>query len=79
MGLEPASVHASVRAGVGVSTLLTINISETSWPIKIKFYLKHHCYVLGQIGLELWFPWQQNVPIGLYCLKNDYSTFSRLL
>ena len=24
-------------------------------------------YVLGQIGLELWFPWQQIAPIGLYC------------
>ena len=34
MGLEPASVRAS--------TLSNINISETSRPITIKFYLKHH-------------------------------------
>ena len=38
MGIKPASVHASVR----VFTLLDINISETSWPIIIKFHLKHH-------------------------------------
>ena len=34
MGLEPASVHPS--------TLSIINISETSWPIIIKFHQKHH-------------------------------------
>ena len=39
MGLEPASVHPSVRA----STLSNMNISETSRPITTKFYLKHHC------------------------------------
>ena len=38
MGLEPASVHPSVRA----STLSNMNISETSRPITTKFYLKHH-------------------------------------
>ena len=38
MGLEPASVRASVRA----STLSNMNISETSRPISTKFYLKHH-------------------------------------
>ena len=38
MGLEPASVSACVRA----STLSNMNISETSRPITIKFYLKHH-------------------------------------
>ena len=38
MGLEPASVCPSVRA----STLSNMNISETSRPITIKFYLKHH-------------------------------------
>ena len=38
MGLEPASVRASVR----LLTLSTMNISETSWSIEIKFYLKHH-------------------------------------
>ena len=34
MGLEPASVRPS--------TLSNMNISETSRPITIKFYLKHH-------------------------------------
>ena len=34
MGLEPASVRAS--------TLSNMNISETGWPIAIKFYMKHH-------------------------------------
>ena len=34
MGLEPASV--------GLFTLSDMNISETSWPIIIKFHLKHH-------------------------------------
>ena len=38
MGVEPSSV----RAWVGASTLSNINISETSWPIAIIFYLKHH-------------------------------------
>ena len=38
MGLEPASVCASVRA----FTLSNINISETSRPIVIKFHLEHH-------------------------------------
>ena len=34
MGLEPASVRPS--------TLSSMNISETSWPIVIKFHQKHH-------------------------------------
>ena len=34
MGLEPASVR--------MSTLSNINISETSWPIIIKFHEEHH-------------------------------------
>ena len=38
MGLERASVRASVRA----STLSNMNISETSWLIVIKFHLEHH-------------------------------------
>ena len=37
-----AGVHASVRACVRASTLSNMNISETSRPITIKFYLKHH-------------------------------------
>ena len=31
----------------------------------------------GQIGLKLWFPWQQKAPL-TYDGKNDVSTFSRL-
>ena len=38
MGLKPASVRLSVRP----LTLSNMNISETSWSIVIKFYLKHH-------------------------------------
>ena len=38
MGLEPASVRASVR----LFTLSNMNISTTSRPIPTKFYLKHH-------------------------------------
>ena len=42
MGLEPASVHPCVCACVRASTLSNMNISKTSRPITIKFYLKHH-------------------------------------
>ena len=38
MGIEPAFVRPSVRP----FTLSDMNISETSWPIVIKFHLKHH-------------------------------------
>ena len=38
MGLEPASV----RPWVCASTLSNINISETRWPIIIKFHQEHH-------------------------------------
>ena len=38
MGLEPVSVCASMC----LFTLSNMNISETSWSIEIKFYLKHH-------------------------------------
>ena len=42
MGLERASVRASVHASLCASTLSNMNISETSRPITTKFYLKHH-------------------------------------
>ena len=38
MGLEPASVSLCIRP----FTLSSTNISETSWPIVIKFHQKHH-------------------------------------
>ena len=38
MGLEPVSIHPWVCG----STLSNMNISKTSWPITIKFYLDHH-------------------------------------
>ena len=67
MGLEPASVLASVRASMRPFTLSNMNISETSRPIKIKFHLKHHCGEgLTALGFgQLWFPWQQIAAIGL--------------
>ena len=37
-----SSRRASVRASVRASTLSNMNISETSWPILIKFHLEHH-------------------------------------
>ena len=37
-----SSRHPSVRASVCASTIININISETSGPIATKFYLKHH-------------------------------------
>ena len=42
MGLEPASVRASVCPSVRLFTLSNMNISETSWPIIIKFHQEHH-------------------------------------
>ena len=38
MGPELASMHPYIR----LFTLSDMNISETSWPIIIKFHLKHH-------------------------------------
>ena len=64
-----SSRRPSVRLCVRASTLLNINISETSGPIATKFYLigvgERLHQVFGQIGLELWFPWQPIAPIGL--------------
>ena len=40
---EPKGLEsASVRAFVHPSTLSNMNISETSWPIIIKFHQEHH-------------------------------------
>ena len=36
------SQRPSVRACVRASTLSNMNISETRWPIVIKFHLEHH-------------------------------------
>ena len=35
-------MRACVRASVRPFTLSNMNISATSWPIGMKFYLKHH-------------------------------------
>ena len=35
-------MRPSVRASVRPLTLSNMNISATSWPIGMKFYLKHH-------------------------------------
>ena len=49
MGPEPASVRLFVRP----FTLSGMNISETSWPIIIKFHLKHYWVGgLAALGLE---------------------------
>ena len=46
MGVEPASVRASVRpcvcASVRPLTLSNMNISATTGPIVTRFYLNHH-------------------------------------
>ena len=58
MGVKPACVR--VCPCVYVFTLSNMNISETSGPIAIKSYLKHHWggekAILGQNGSEFWFP-----------------------
>ena len=64
-------VSQSVSQCVCVFTLSNMNISETSWPIATKFYLKHHwgrgkaALGFGPDRLELWFQWQRIAPIGL--------------
>ena len=63
MGLEPASVRAF--------TISNMNISETSWPIVIKFHLEHHwggglaTLGFGLDRIRTLVPWQQIAPIGL--------------
>ena len=53
---------SSRRPSVRPLTLADMNISETSWPIIIKFHLTHHwggrlaAFGLGKIGSEFWFP-----------------------
>ena len=42
MGVEPASFRPCGRLCVGLLTLSNMNISETSGPIAVNFYLKHH-------------------------------------
>ena len=42
MGVEPASVRASMCLCVRPLTLSNMNISATSGPIVTRFYLKHH-------------------------------------
>ena len=42
MVVEPASVGASVGASVRAFTLSILNISETSRPIAVRFYMKQH-------------------------------------
>ena len=42
MVVEPSSVRACVRACVRAFTLSILNISETSWPIAVRFYMKQH-------------------------------------
>ena len=41
MVVEPASVHACIRASLRPFTFSKIFFSETAWPIKAKFYVEH--------------------------------------
>ena len=41
--MSRAGVRPSLCASVCVSILSNMNISDSSWLIVIKFYLKHHC------------------------------------
>ena len=59
--------QSSCRLCVCQYTFSNLNISATSWPIVTKFYLYHHWgggkaalgFGPGQIGSELWCPWQR--------------------
>ena len=42
MVVKPSSVRLSVRPSVGAFTLSIFNISETTWPITVRFYMKQH-------------------------------------
>ena len=42
MGLKLACVRPSVRPSLHPSILSNMNISETSWPIIIKFHQEYH-------------------------------------
>ena len=61
IGVEPASMLASVRPCVRALTLSNIDISATSGPIVTRLYLKHHwgggkaslCFRPDQIGTLL--------------------------
>ena len=48
-----AGVHPCVHASVRASTLSNMNISETSWPIIIKFHQEHH-WGGGLTALGFW-------------------------
>ena len=57
--------QSSRRPWVCALTLSNMNISATSWPIGMKFYLKHHWGGgKASVGFDLglWFPWQQIAP-----------------
>ena len=54
MGLQLASLRASMRVFIHASTLSNMNMSETSWTIVIKFHLEHHWGGgLTALGFEL--------------------------
>ena len=58
MGLEPACVRACVRPSIHTFKHC-LNISETSRPITIKFYLKHH-WGWGKGCIRFWCRSDQN-------------------
>ena len=64
MVVKPSSVRPCVRLSVRPYVALSIlNISKTTRPVAIKFYLKHHLRG-GKVALgfgpgRIWFPLQQ--------------------
>ena len=56
MVVEPSSVRASVRA----FTLSILNISKTSWPIAVRFYMRQH--------------WGGGVPAIVFLSKSDRNS-----
>ena len=76
MVVELSSVRLCVCPSVPPFTLSNTNISTTSQPIAIKLYQKYHwgggkvALGFGQVGSELWFPWQQIALIDLQWEKH---------
>ena len=66
----------SVRACVRLLTLSNMNISATSWPIGMKFYLKHH-WGGGKASVGFDPDWIRTlVSMATDNGKNDVITFS---
>ena len=62
------SVHPSVLLCVP-SHFHELRLIAVRKKAKIQLHLEH-LWSMGRIKSELWFPWQQIAPIGLYCRKS---------